>query len=306
MLALDSRLAAQVPQTREPPLIQPQGPPAVRNVPPGPPAVRDVPTPATPPRVRAIPAPRVPETQQAHVILNPTDPPAPVVSIRVRVPAVAAPNEDLEYHLTVENHGKAAAHHVIVRNPLPAHAAFVRSDPPPNLSDPVLEWRLGTLESCARREILLVLKPGGTGDVQNCARVQFEHGECVLTKIAAPIASPPAGQPRLQVRKTGPAQAVLHDPISYQLVVTNAGAAAVQAVELTDQMPEGMEDGKTGKSRLTWSVGTLGAGESRRYEYQVITKKAGRLCNRAVVTAGELRDETETCVEVRESKPAAR
>ena len=71
-------------------------------------------------------------------------------------------------------------------------------------------------------------------------------------------------------------------------------------------MPEGMEDGKTGKSRLTWSVGTLSAGESRRYEYQVITKKAGRLCNRAVVTAGELRDETETCVEVRESKPAAK
>src|SRR5262249_36819238 len=160
-------------------------------------------------------------------------------------------------------------------------------------------------EGCACRDILLVLKPTGTGHIKNCARVQFEHGECVETKIgaqpvpppAAPLPTAPTGQPRLQVRKSGPAQAILHNPITFRLVVTNSGTAAVSSVELTDTMPEGMEDGATGKSQLNWSVGALASGESRSYEYQAITKKTGRLCNRATATAGGLREETEACVE---------
>jgi uncharacterized repeat protein (TIGR01451 family) len=295
-------LAGQRPQTPEPPISPPGGIPGVRDVPAGPPAVRDVPAPATPPRVRITPAPGVRETTAPDGTYCPVDPPAPVVSIKVRVPALAAPGENLEYRLCVENHGKMPAHHVIVRNPLPANATFVRAEPPPTASDPVLEWRLGTLDGCARREIVLVLKPTGTGDVKNCARVQFEHGECVVTKVGGQPAAPPGGQARLQVRKTGPAQAILHAPIGFHLVVTNAGSAAVQGVELTDTMPDGMEDGATGKSQLTWSVGALAPGESRSYEYQAITKKTGRLCNRAVATAGTQRDEAEACVDVREAK----
>lgn len=299
-------VAAQPPQTPEPPVAPPAGSPGVRNTPSGPPGVRDAPTPGTPPRVRLTPTPpaieqSMPAATGTHC---PVDPPAPVVSIKVRVPACAAPGEDLEYRIHVENHGKTPAHHVIVRNPLPANATFVRATPPPTGSDPVLEWRLGTLDGCACRDIVLVLKPTATGDLKNCARVQFEHGECVVTKIGSqPAPQPPAGgQPRLQVRKTGPGQAILHDPITYQLFVTNTGTAAVSGVELTDKMPEGMEDGATGKNQLTWSVGTLAPGEARTYEYQAITKKTGKLCNRAAASAGALRDETEACVEVREAK----
>ena len=243
LLALDLQaLAAQRPQTTEPPIAPPRGIPGVRDVPSAPPGVRDVPAPATPPRVRISPAPSTIEAPVGDGTYCPVDPPAPVVSIKVRVPARAAADVELEYRLCVENHGKAPAHHVVVRNPLPVNATFVRADPPPTASDPILEWRLGTLEGCARREIVLVLKPTGTGDVKNCARVQFEHGECVVTKIGAPPPLPALGQGRLQVRKTGPAQAILHNPIGFQLVVTNAGTAAVQGVELTDTMPDGMED----------------------------------------------------------------
>jgi uncharacterized repeat protein (TIGR01451 family) len=303
LFALGPRpLAAQRPQTTEPPIAPPRGIPGVRDVPSSPPGVRDVPAPATPPRVRITPAPGVGDVPVRDGTYCPVDPPAPVVSIKVRVPACAPANEELDYRLCVENHGRAPAHHVVVRDPLPANATFVRADPPPSASDPILEWRLGTLDACARREIVLVLKPTGTGDVKNCARVQFEHGECVVTKIGAPPLPPAVGQGRLQLRKTGPAQAVLHNPIAFKLVVTNPGTAAVPGVELTDTMPEGMEDGATGKSQLTWSVGTLAPGESRSYEYQAITKKTGRLCNRAVATTGTLRDEAEACVEVREAK----
>ena len=157
----------QPPQTREPPLAEPG---RVNVVPAPQPAIQ------TPPGPLPISAPEV----------NREDPPTPVVAIRVRVPASAAAGQELEYHICIENLSAASAHHVIVRNPLPANARFVRAKPEPSAKEPELVWNLGTLEACGCREIVLVLSPTGTGDIQDCARVQFEHGQCVTTRITRP------------------------------------------------------------------------------------------------------------------------
>lgn len=220
----------------------------------------------------------------------PTDPPAPVVTIRVRVAACASAGQELEYRLCVANASRAAAHHVTVRNPLPANARFVRASPEPNVREPELVWQLGTVEGCQCREIVLVLAPTGGGDVKNCARVQFEHGQCVTTKIA---------RPGLALEKRGPARALLWEAITYQLIVTNTGAAELRDVLLTDTLPEGMQrvDDPEGKNQRSWDLGTLAPGQTRRIEYQVIARKTGQLCNQAaVVAAGGLRQEARHCV----------
>src|SRR5262245_38683934 len=116
--------------------------------------------------------------------LGPVDPPTPCVSLRVRVAACSAPGKDIEYCIVVHNTSAAPAHHVVVRNPLPANARFVRASPEPHALKPELQWNLGTLPAGCRREITLILVPVGDGDVTSCARVQFEHGQCVTTRLA--------------------------------------------------------------------------------------------------------------------------
>jgi uncharacterized repeat protein (TIGR01451 family) len=227
--------------------------------------------------------------------VEPDDPPVPVVALRVRVPATVALGQEIEYHLCVENCSEAPAHHVIVRNPLPANARFVRAQPEPAVMEPELRWHLGTLEPFARRDILLVLAPTGTGDVRNCARVQFEHGQCVTTHVA---------RPGLRLRKEGPTQAVLYDALTFRLEVSNTGTAPATNVVLTDSLPEGLEP-SSGRNPLTWDLGTLEPGRTRTVEYQAVAKTTGRLCNRAVVTAaGGLREQAESCVSVGEAKLA--
>jgi uncharacterized repeat protein (TIGR01451 family) len=224
---------------------------------------------------------------------GPEDPPVPVVAIQVRVPATAALGQELQYHFCAENRSPAAAHHVLVRSPLPTNIRYVRADPEPSARTPELVWQLGTLGPGVRRDLRLVVVPTGPGDVNLCARVQFEHGQCVCTKIA---------QPGLQVRKQGPSQAVLNDALSYQLTVTNTGSTELTGVVLTDTLPTGLEHA-TGKNPLTWEVGTLAPGQSRQVAYQVVATKVGRLCNQATATAaGGLRDQAESCVTVGEAK----
>src|SRR5262245_8006911 len=236
----------------------------------------------------------------------PVDPPTPVVAIRVRVPACAVAGQELEYRICVENCSKAPAHHVFVRNPLPENARYIRSRPEPNVLEPELVWALGTLEPCECREICLVLCPTGPCDLQNCARVRFEHGQCVCTKIEecppppppvppTPPQPPPTGA-GLVLRKSGPAHAVLFEPFTYQLSLANTGAEPATNVVVTDTLPAALEPvGRT--VPLTWDVGTLEPGKEWKVEYQVIARQPGKWCNQAVSTArGGQKQEASSCV----------
>jgi uncharacterized repeat protein (TIGR01451 family) len=308
------------------------GNPSLRGAPPVPAHTAQQPAPPLP---LEAPVPPAPPPGVRPAFGPPVDPPVPAVSLRVRVPATAAAGQELEYHITVENRSRAAAHHVLVRDPLPADTRFVRATPEPFAREPELLWQFGTLEPCATREIVLVLAATGPGEVRNCARVQFEHGECVATRVgsaappapapasapppaapapaplppltpppsaAAPVPSPPATA-SLALTKRGPKRAALFDPLSYQLTVTNRGPATATGVTVTDTLPEGLE--AAGKRPLRWDLGTLAAGQQRTVEYEAIARKAGRWTNKAVVTAaGGLRQEASAEVVVREARPA--
>jgi uncharacterized repeat protein (TIGR01451 family) len=224
------------------------------------------------------------------------EPPTPTVTIHVQAPAAAAPGQELEYRICVENTSRAAAHHVTVRNPLPARARFARATPKPDQTDPELLWRLGTLEACACRKIVLVLVPSGGGDVENCARVQFEHGQCVTTRIS---------RPQLVLRKTGPTEASVGDALAFRITVTNTGAADATNVVLVEKFMQGWQYAQEPfeKDRVIekkWELRTIAAGQSQTVEYQATPRVAGRLCTSAEATAagGLVSEPARHCVQV--------
>jgi uncharacterized repeat protein (TIGR01451 family) len=193
----------------------------------------------------------------------------------------------------------------MVRNAIPADAKFVRADPPPHTEKPELRWQLGTLRPGATREIVLILRPLGKGSVKNCARVQFEHGQCVCTKIGPPgpvFRSTRPDRPELEFSKKGPAQAAPGSTLTYELIVTNTGGADLTGIRVTDKLPDGLEH-SSGKKVLTWDIEALAPGQRRTIEYQVTAKKKGRLCNEAEATAaGGLRKNATHCVTVGNAK----
>jgi uncharacterized repeat protein (TIGR01451 family) len=259
---------------------------------------------------------------------EPADPPVPVVALRVRVAAAATAAQDLEYRLVAENLARAPAHHVLVRFPLPANAEFVRANPEPTEQKPELVWRLGTLKGGERKEIVLAVKPTGDGDVQACARVQFEHGECVRTRLVKPgepgqpappkqaepppkqsLPGPPPAPPSgLRVRKSGPARAVVNDLVTFQIDVTNTGPADAADVVVADKLPDGLDflDAKPAidvSQTPRWNIGALAPGKTQRVEYRAVAKREGTFTNRAEVTAsGGGRETAEATLTVGEPK----
>jgi uncharacterized repeat protein (TIGR01451 family) len=207
----------------------------------------------------------------------------PLVTIRVRVAATATAGQDLDYRLIVENRSRAPGHHVLVRCSLPTHAELTRATPEPTArAAGELQWQLGTLAAGERKEIVLVVKPNGDGDLQCCARVAFEHGQCVRTRIA---------RPELRLRRIGPTSAPRYDILTYRLEVTNSDARAAKDVVLEEELPAGLEFSESspstpGDNPLSWKLGTIEPGRTRSVEYKVIAKELGTMTLRGKVTVG--------------------
>lgn len=231
--------------------------------------------------------------EEGPFLVTPADPPSPVVALRVRVPACATAGQELEYHICVENVSKAAAHHVLVRNPVPANAKLVCTKPEADVVKNEVVWALGTLEPGACCDLVLVLCPTGAGDVKSCARVQFEHGQCVTTHVPRPKST------RMDVIKTGPAQRNVSRPATYQITVSNPGETSLADVVVTDPVPEkttfvsASAGGQMIDGAVRWSLGDLEPGARRTVQVVLKAKETGEIVNRVTAASGSVSAEAE-------------
>lgn len=210
------------------------------------------------------------------------DPPYPVVTIRVRVPADAAPGDDIKYVMTVRNSSTADAHSVTVRNPLATEVeSVVKADPEPDKPDPAdkkrqLVWSLGTLKAGATRTIELTLRhKEGASELKNLAYVKFEHGQAVTTKIA---------KPTIKVTKTAPKQTVRDESFAVRLLIENAGKVPAENVRVVENLPQSaeFEAVTTGAKRVPqaegqqwmWEIARLQPGERKVIDYRVTPREA--------------------------------
>lgn len=237
----------------------------------------------------------------------PLDPPAPVVTLKVRVPACGVAGKELEYRYFIENCSPADAHHVLVKNPLPANVKFVRASPTPHQLEPELQWRLGTVKGGGKCEISLIVVPLGNEDIRNCVRIQFEHGQCVTTRIAqgGPGApgmpempyTPPAGkrppvvepipaesEAKLTMLVEGPKDRYGNMPARYFITVTNTGKSAATNLLVRATLPEKTEfvsatdDGVHMASQIAWLLKDLEPGGKRTVELVYKSIGVGRRC----------------------------
>jgi uncharacterized repeat protein (TIGR01451 family) len=296
---------AQLPGTVEPPLDG-QAPPPPPQPPPS-----ELPLIVPPPA--PVPAPPV---------MLAAEPPVPVVALRVRVPACAAEGEEIKYLICADNTSPAAAHHVLVRATVPTNARLVRAEPPPSRQDSELFWALGTLPGLTCKEIWLVLQPTGTDDLKLCARVQFEHGQCVCTRLARtglpvgprmpyveeqpgkgpPEKVPVKELPRLDLNITGPKEQRVDQPATYTITLTNTGGSPADKAMITAQLAgqttfvKASEGGLHVANTVAWLVGALDPGASRTVDVTVKAKAPGEHCIQAGARADpELTIQKEFC-----------
>jgi uncharacterized repeat protein (TIGR01451 family) len=265
-----------------------------------------------------LPAPQ-PPLGIIEVPCPPVDPPTPLVKLCVRVAACSAEGQELEYRITIENCSPAPAHHVLVRNPLPENCRYVRAQPEPAEKESDIVWTFGTLSPGESRDITLVLSPTDNGDVKNCARVQYEHGQCVVTRIAKSMPGPvplekepakekelpktiPSKAAKLDVKITGPKQQYANLPARYQIAVINTGESKAENLLVSALLPQNSsfvaasDNGIFSFGQTVWRLGSLPPGSTKTVEVTYRMSAPGEGCITALGLADDnVRGEAEGC-----------
>ena len=222
----------------------------------------------------------------AELLLPTGELPTPVVTLNVEGADVSPSGQAVVYRIVVRNTSRAKAHHVVVKVVPPKNAEKVKAEPPATADDAETRWELKTLEPGQTRTIEIVYKPKPDADeVKIQARVQFDFGRGMVTRVSSPTVS---------VKKEGPERVVLGDTVTYKIVVQNTGKVTVRDLEVQELLDKGLTYEERELSRGTldgrlmssidpksgqrmWAIPALAPGQSQIIEYRVKAKTTGKL-----------------------------
>lgn len=184
--------------------------------------------------------------------------------------------EAADYRLEVTNITDLELRDVTVTSTTSPNLRIIGAEPPTTGGPgaPAV-WALGTLGPGESQTILVNAEATQTGVVELCVTADYVPFICVVTNVT---------QPQLQLVKRGREEVLICEPIEYVLEISNPGTGPARNVRIVDELPEGLATAD-GRRRIAFDVGTLPAGETREFTYEVTANEPGTFSNVARANA---------------------
>ena len=209
------------------------------------------------------------------------------------VPRLPLP-DSFEYRLRVVNLGPDTARNVEVQDALPAAGVLVRVSGGGVVTGRLVTWHVSRLApgDTLRYSVWYrwPVSAAEGGSITNTAVVRSGPGDrnpANDTSRVVTTAEPSLAEPDLEVVKSGPASVAGGDTIGYTIRVRNLGSGPASGVLVADSLPAGVvfEAATGGAVRagrlLTWSLPTLGPGDSATFAVRVRAPPA--VCGQTLV-----------------------
>lgn len=214
-----------------------------------------------------------------------------VAKLEKNMPAEVSLNKKFDYTIKVMNPTDGTLSDVVVTENLSDNFKLSDTDPKAKADGGKLTFEIGMLGPGQTKVITISGMATSMGCLKSCAAVSYIIPTCASVEVV---------QPKLQLKKTAPAEVLLCDPIPVKFVVTNSGSGSARDVKIEDALPAGLKT-VDGKSRLMMNAGTLAAGQSREFSTRLKADKTGKYVNKAMASsAAGLKAESETTTVVRQ------
>jgi uncharacterized repeat protein (TIGR01451 family) len=180
------------------------------------------------------------------------------------------------YVITVTNLTETMLTEITLSETLSQEFEFKASEPAAKTDGNKLVWEIDSLGPKASRSIKITGIVNVAKSVEHTTAVTYTVRDTAVLKVV---------EPSLELRRIAPAEALLCEPIPVDFIVTNTGTGTAQGVQIVDNLPAGLQT-VDGKSKVTLDVGTLAAGESRRFSTKLRATRTGAYVDKAIVTSG--------------------
>jgi len=203
-----------------------------------------------------------------------------VIRLDKKMPAEVRLNTPFTYEIKITNTTDSAITNIVVREQFDENYSYISSTPSAKIEGNTLIWTTSELKKKANGIITVTGVAKEAKCLTNCATVTFNKkmSLCANVKVV---------NPKLQLRKTAPAEVLLCDPIDIQLIVSNNGSGTTDDVRIVDKLPQGLTT-TDGKKEIVINAGKLNAGQSKQFKATLRAEKTGQYINKVVATAGNL------------------
>ncbi len=210
--------------------------------------------------------------------------PAPefaIIKMDKSIPKEVGLKKPFDYTIRVTNLTDTTLTNVMITEELSGNFKYTDSEPTAKENATNLVWRIHSLGPRSSEQILV---SGMATDDK-----PLKLSTSVVTHFVPAETSVKVVQPKLEFTQTAPAQAVICGQIPIEFDVTNTGTGSARNIKIKATFSEGLQTSED-RNELVVDVGTLAAGQSRRYSAKLRPEKAGKYVCTAVATAADLDD----------------
>ena len=206
---------------------------------------------------------------------SPRGPQRPELKIEKIAPPNATLGQPMVYTIVIRNVGESAANSVVVEDQVPKGTSLSGTIPRAEMTGKKLIWRLGTIKPGDQKEISVKVIPVAEGQVGSVATVNFQAEIASRTTIASP---------KLSMKLTSQPQIRLGETVQLNFQITNNGTVDAHRVVLRNLIPENMKAPDVAERDLEFEVGTLAAGKTQSVQLPLVTTRAGKVINKAILS----------------------
>ena len=213
-------------------------------------------------------------TYQPPRVCLPTNVVNPRLALAIEAPESALACEEIPVTYRVTNTGSGTARDISLRHQLPEGLRTKRGE------KSALTATLQSLQANETREYSTVLEASKAQAFIHRATVEADGGRKATARATTDVR-----RPRLAVTKHGPESRWFGHMVTYQIAVKNNGDGEARKLVVEDDLPDnaevvGVSDGGTIRDdRVTWRLGTLGAGETTKVWVELRPRGKGEITN---------------------------
>ncbi|WP_373511664.1 SdrD B-like domain-containing protein [Persicitalea sp.] len=221
----------------------------------------------------------------------------------VLTPGPYSPGQEINYSVTVNNLGIGNAKSVTVKDIFPSTLTYVSSAPVGEYNNGSGIWTIGNLTNGSSRVLVITakIKDAASGSITNTAIVRSpdnDPGNTANDTSSVTIKVDNMADLML-AKKSSKVNPVTDETITYTLEVTNDGPQKATNVEVTDQLPAGLEFvssgdfSKTGNI-LKGAIASIGVGETKSLTFEAKVVGTGEIKNVAQISKSDQKDPDST------------
>jgi len=199
-----------------------------------------------------------------------------IIQLEKTVPKEVGLNRTFDYFIKVTNLTDVKLTDILITEELSDNYDFTSASPAAKEDLNKLVWEIPLLGPKASKLITVSGMATQTDPL--------EQSTNVITPIIPAHASIRVVQPRLELTKTTPVEALLCEPIPVVFVVANSGTGSARNVKIVETLPPGLLT-FDGNSKLVFDVGTLTEGQSQQFSAELRATRTGSYTSKAVASS---------------------